>query len=315
MNTPAYAQKRILNYVVPIFFCFLLLFFAYFDSPATAYASAAPSGAAVDNGTTENGAPPDGTIDGGSIGDGTINDGAVGDGSLGLSGNLGGLEFSLTTGDGSLSATLQILLLLTVIALAPSILIMVTSFTRIIIVFHFARAAVGTQTTPPNQILLGMALFLTLFIMSPTLVRINNEALTPLNNGTIGQEAAITAAIEPVRDFMFNQMEVSHNEKDIDMFLNIAGISNVETRDDIPTTVLIPAFILNELRTAFIIGFFIYIPFIVIDMVVASTLMSMGMMMLPPTTISMPFKILLFVIVDGWTLIVDQVVRTFSFVT
>lgn len=227
-----------------------------------------------------------------------------------LEGDLGGLTFQFSgDGTGSLSSTLQILLILTVIALAPSILIMLTSFTRIVIVLHFVRTALGTQTTPPNQVLIGLSLFLTLFIMSPVFMQINDNAVKPLANGDISVEAAFDAGMAPIREFMFEQMEGS--EKDLQLFLDIAGIDEVNSRDDVPTTVLIPAFIISELRIAFIIGFLIYIPFLIIDMVVSSTLMSMGMMMLPPTTISMPFKILLFVVADGWDLIIGQVVRTF----
>lgn len=227
-----------------------------------------------------------------------------------LEGDLGGLTFQFSgDGTGSLSSTLQILLILTVIALAPSILIMLTSFTRIIIVLHFIRTALGTQTTPPNQVLIGLALFLTVFIMSPVFSKVNTEALQPLSNGEISTEEAFDRGLAPIREFMFNQMEGS--EKDLQLFLNIAGIEEVNGRDDVPTEVLIPAFIISELRIAFIIGFLIYIPFLIIDMVVSSTLMSMGMMMLPPTTISMPFKILLFIVADGWDLIIGQLVKTF----
>lgn len=227
-----------------------------------------------------------------------------------LEGDLGGLTFQFSgDGTGSLSATLQILLILTVISLAPSILVMLTSFTRIVIVLHFLRTALGTQTTPPNQILIGLSLFLTVFIMAPTFNQINEQALKPLSNGDISYEQAFEAGMEPIREFMFDQMDGS--EKDLSMFLEIAGIDSVETRADVPTRVLIPAFILSELRIAFTIGFLIYIPFLIIDMVVSSTLMSMGMMMLPPTTISMPFKILLFIMADGWDLIIGQLVRTF----
>ncbi|MCR5431443.1 MAG: flagellar type III secretion system pore protein FliP [Lachnospiraceae bacterium] len=239
----------------------------------------------------------------------TSNDGTDTDPAY-LEGDLGGLTFRFDNdGSGSLSATLQILLLLTVISLAPSILIMLTSFTRTIIVLHFVRTALGTQTTPPNQVLIGIALFITLFVMSPVFIRINTEAIVPLQNGEISMEEAFDRGLGPIREFMFDQMEGS--EKDLELFLDIAGIDGVESRDDVPTTTLIPAFILSELRIAFIMGFLIYIPFLVIDMVVSSTLMSMGMMMLPPTTISMPFKILLFVVADGWDLIVGQLVRTF----
>jgi flagellar biosynthetic protein FliP len=226
-----------------------------------------------------------------------------------LNGAFGPLEFSLNTDeDGeSLSATLQILLVLTVISLAPSILIMVTSFTRILIVLHFVRSALGTQTTPPNQILIGLSLFLTFFIMSPVITQINDNALQPLSAGEISQEEAFEAGVAPVRKFMLEQTEV----KDLRLFLDIAQITEVDTEEDIPITVIIPSFIISELRSAFIIGFLLYIPFIVIDMVVASTLMSMGMMMLPPTMISMPFKILLFIMADGWNLIIGAVVKTF----
>lgn len=222
------------------------------------------------------------------------------------------INISSNAGSAGLSGALQILLVLTVISLAPSILIMVTSFTRILIVLHFTRSALGTQTTPPNQILIGLSLFLTLFIMSPVFSKVNTEALQPLSEGKITQEQAIEKGIEPLREFMFQQT----NRKDLKLFLEIGNISSEDldgNKENIPTTVLIPAFIISELRTAFIIGFLIYLPFIIIDMVVASTLMSMGMMMLPPTTISMPFKILLFIMADGWNLIIGQVVKTFYF--
>lgn len=226
-----------------------------------------------------------------------------------LSGSLGPLEFTLNTEEDSenLSSTLQILLILTVITLAPSILIMVTSFTRIIIVLHFVRSALGTNTTPPNQILVSLALFLTFFIMSPVFSQINTEALKPMSEGKISAQEAYETGVKPIRTFMLEQTNV----KDLKTFLDIAEIRDLKTTDDIPITVVIPSFIISELRKAFIIGFLIYIPFIIIDMVVASTLMSMGMMMLPPTMISMPFKILLFIIADGWNLIIGQVVKTF----
>lgn len=223
----------------------------------------------------------------------------------------GGLTVQISGDDmGSLPATLQIILTITVIALAPTILLMVTSFTRILIALHFVRTALGTQTTPPNQVMIGLALFLTLFIMSPVIMKINTEAVAPLSRGEITVDQALELGVEPIRSFMFDQM--GDNEKDLNLFLDIANITEVTSRDDIPTSVLIPAFIINELRAAFIMGFVIYIPFIIIDMVVASTLMSMGMMMLPPTTISMPFKILLFVVADGWSLVIGSVVNTFS---
>ena len=219
------------------------------------------------------------------------------------------LNLTLTMGDeeGSLSGTLQMLLVLTVISLAPSILVMMTSFTCIIVVLHFVRTALGLTSTPPNNVLIGLSLFLTFFIMSPVFSRVNTEALEPLAAGEITQEEAIEAAMDPMREFMINQTR----EQDIQLFLDIADIDSVSDWDDIPTTVIIPAFIISELRAAFIIGFMIYIPFIIIDMVVASTLMSMGMMMLPPTTISMPFKVLLFIMADGWNLIIGQLVQSF----
>ena len=227
----------------------------------------------------------------------------------GKSNNDFNLNITSNAGSASLSSTLQILLVLTVISLAPSILIMVTSFTRIIIVLHFTRTALGTNSTPPNQVVIGLALFLTFFIMAPTFTKINTEAIQPLQNGEITQEEAFDKGLQPLRSFMFEQT----NRKDIKLFLNIADVDadNIENLEDIPTTTLIPAFLISELRTAFIIGFLIYIPFIIIDMVVASTLMSMGMMMLPPTTIAMPFKLLLFILADGWNLIIGQVVQTF----
>ena len=223
------------------------------------------------------------------------------------------LNLSYSNGNGEFSSTIQILLVLTLISLAPSLLIMLTSFTRIIIVLHFTRAALNTQTAPPNQVLIGLALFLTIFIMSPIFNQINEEAIQPFNNGEITQEEAIEAGMQPLREFMYGQTQ----RKDVRLFMDISGeIDKVEdpnefTEDDVPTYVLVPSFIISELRTAFIIGFIIYIPFIIIDMVVASTLMSMGMMMLPPTTISLPFKILLFVFADGWNLVIGSLVKTF----
>lgn len=226
----------------------------------------------------------------------------------------GGLSITYNQGSGQMSSNIKILIFLTVIALAPSILIMLTSFTRIIIVLHFTRQAIGTQTAPPNQVLVGLALFLTLFIMSPIFKDINENALKPFDAGQITQEEAIETGLKPLREFMYEQTQV----KDLNLFLDISNEADAATDDNgkivlenIPISVLIPSFILSELRTAFIIGFLIYIPFIVIDMVVASTLMSMGMMMLPPTTISMPFKILLFVLADGWDLVIGSLVKTF----
>ncbi len=221
-------------------------------------------------------------------------------------------QFNITSnaGSSSLSASMKMILVLTLLSLAPFLLVMVTSFTRIIVVLHFVRSALGTQTSPPNQVLIGIALFLTLFIMAPVMTQINKDCIQPYDKGKLTQEEALNAGLKPIRKFMFEQT----NRKDIRLFMEIEKQSNdvsIEKEDEIPTLVLIPAFMISELRIAFIIGFLIYLPFIVIDMVVASTLMSMGMMMLPPTTISMPFKILLFVLADGWNLVIGQLVKTF----
>ena len=215
------------------------------------------------------------------------------------------ISVGISAGDGSdMASVLQMLLVLTVIALAPSILIMLTSFTRIVIVLHFTRTALGTQTIPPNQIIVGLSLFLTLFVMSPTFNEVYQSAVVPLSNNEISMQEAYETGI------MLKQT----SNKDLDTFLKIKGFEagSIASEDDIPTEILIPAFIISELRIAFIIGFLIYLPFIVIDMVVSSTLMSMGMMMLPPTTISMPFKILLFVMADGWSLIIGNLMTTFK---
>lgn len=210
-------------------------------------------------------------------------------------------------GNGEINGALRILITLTLIALAPILIILLTSFTRIIIVLHFTRNALNTQTAPPNQVMIGLALFLTFFIMSPTINQIRTTAIEPFDKGQIEQAEALELAMKPIREFMYPQTQM----KDVDMFMEISGTEWSGDVEEIPNAVLIPSFIVSELRTAFIIGFIIYIPFIVIDMVVASTLMSMGMMMLPPTTISMPFKILLFVLADGWNLVIGNVVKTF----
>lgn len=221
-------------------------------------------------------------------------------------GNVDGLSISYNNDSGSISSPIKIILFLTVISLAPSILIMMTSFTRIIVVLHFVRAAIGTQTAPPNQILVGLALFLTFFIMWPTFTQINEEAIQPLDAGEITMEQALDIGQKPLREFMYGQTQT----KDLELFVDISG-ETYDSYDEVPMTTLIPAFIISELRAAFIIGFLIYIPFIVIDMVVSSILMSMGMMMLPPTTISLPFKILLFILADGWDLVIGGLVKTF----
>ncbi|HKM05135.1 MAG TPA: flagellar type III secretion system pore protein FliP [Lachnospiraceae bacterium] len=217
------------------------------------------------------------------------------------------LTVTYNDGNGEVAGSLRILMTLTAIAIAPMLIICVTSFTRILIVLHFTRTALNTQTAPPNQVLIGLTLFLTFFIMSPVISQINDTAIKPFDAGEITQEEAFEAGMEPLRQFMYEQTK----SKDASMFMQIAEKEWDGTLEQIPNTVLIPSFIVSELRTAFIIGFLIYIPFIIIDMVVASTLMSMGMMMLPPTTISMPFKILLFVLADGWNLIIINLVKTF----
>ena len=220
-------------------------------------------------------------------------------------------KLTLTVGtDGELSSTMRILIFLTLISLAPTLLIMMTSFTRIIIVLHFTRSALNTQTSPPNRVLIGIALMLSIFIMSPVLNEINENALQPFNQGEITQEQFFEEAQKPIREFMEGETRTS----DLNLFLEIAGIEDtVTSNEEIPFVVLCCAFMLSELKTAFIIGFCIYIPFLIIDMVVASALMSMGMMMLPPTTVSLPFKILLFVLADGWTLVIANLVETFQY--
>mgnify|MGYP000474406815 CR=1 FL=1 len=208
------------------------------------------------------------------------------------------------------SSSIQILLLLTVLSLAPSIIIMMTSFTRIIIVLSFLRNALGTQQMPPNQVLIGLALFLSLFIMRPVISDINTQAYEPFNKGEITQEEAFENAEKVIKSFMLKQF--GDEEKDLAFFVSLAKIETpIQNPMDLPLTVVIPAFIINELTIAFKMGFLIYIPFLIIDMVVSSTLMSMGMMMLPPVMISLPFKILLFIMVDGWTLISKTLVSSF----
>ncbi|WP_242839489.1 flagellar type III secretion system pore protein FliP [Butyrivibrio sp. NC2002] len=210
-------------------------------------------------------------------------------------------------GNGTINGALRILITLTLIALAPTILIMMTCFTRIIIVLHFTRSAIGTQTSPPNQVLLGLALILTFFIMQPTIEEVYKTAIVPFENGEIDQQALFDTGMIPIREFMYGQTQT----KDVRLFMEIDQIEWDGELDSIPNAVLVPSFLVSELRTAFIIGFLIYVPFIVIDMVVSSVLMSMGMMMLPPTTISLPFKILLFVLADGWNLLIGSLVKTF----
>jgi flagellar biosynthesis protein FliP len=205
------------------------------------------------------------------------------------------------------SNALQILLLIGGISILPAILFTVTGFTRILIVLSFVRSALGTQNTPPNQALIGIALFLTLFVMMPTISAIKKDAWDPYSKHAISTSQAISRAEEPLREFMFKQTRT----QDLSLFVNLAHISQPQTRAQIPTYVLIPAFIMSELKTAFEIGFLIFLPFLLIDLIVSSTLMSMGMIMLPPSFISLPFKILLFVLVDGWDLITNSLVKSF----
>lgn len=224
-----------------------------------------------------------------------------------ISVNFGGTD-NENTETSATTNTMQLVFLVVLLALAPSIFMVLTCFTRIIIVFHFLRSALGTQQMPPNQVMIGLALFLTIFLMSPTFEKINAEAVQPLSRGEITQEEAVTRGLSPLREFMFKQAD----KKDIALFSQLAGKSyDVDVLEEIPTTVLIPSFILGEVTKGFKIGFLIYMPFIVIDMVVASTLMAMGMMMLPPAMISLPFKILLFIMVNGWNLVVESLILTF----
>ena len=202
---------------------------------------------------------------------------------------------------------LQVLFILTILALAPSIMIMVTAFTRIIVVLGFLRQALGTQQMPPMQVLTALAIFLTFFIMAPTLQNINEQALQPYQKGYLSFTQALDNAEAPLRDFMFKQTR----ENDLSLFMSIAAQEKPANKDEVPTRALIPAFMISELKTAFQIGFILFIPFLIIDMVVASILLSMGMMMLPPIMISLPFKIMLFVLVDGWSLLVGSIVRGF----
>ena len=219
---------------------------------------------------------------------------------------------SLTIGGGAdqskASTAVQLIMMLTVLSLAPAILLMLTSFTRIIIVLSLIRHALSTQSMPPNQILVGLAMFLTFFIMGPTWQKVNTEALQPYYEDRISGKDAMEAASKPLKTFMLKQTR----EKDIALFVKISGDKRPEKPEDVSLITLIPAFVISEMKTAFQIGFIIYLPFFVIDMVVSSVLLSMGMMMLPPIMISMPFKLLLFVLVDGWYLIVGSIVQSFK---
>ena len=210
------------------------------------------------------------------------------------------------------SSALQLLVLLTILSLAPAIIIMMTSFTRIVIVLSLLRQALGTQQLPPNQILIGLAIFMTFLVMGPTIDAVNAQALQPFLNGSISQPVAIDRAAGPVREFMITQIDRYRNWEDVEMFNAFTGRPPPKTWGDVGTMTLIPAFMLGELKTAFMIGFTIYLPFLVIDMVISTVLISMGMMMLPPALISLPFKLLLFVLVDGWRLIVMNLISGFQ---
>jgi len=205
------------------------------------------------------------------------------------------------------SNAVQLLILVAGLTLVPALLFTVTGFTRILVVLGFIRTGLGTPTAPPNQVLVGIAFFLTVFVMAPTLTEIKKDAVDPLTAGKISQTQAIERGQEPLRDFMFRQTR----DKDLALFVDLAKLPRPKTRADVPTYTLIPAFVISELKTAFQIGFLIFLPFLVIDLVVSSTLMSMGMVMLPPVFISLPFKILLFVLVDGWNLITRSLVESF----
>lgn len=219
----------------------------------------------------------------------------------------GGLQLSPAT-TSALSNPVSLALLLGALSLLPAVLIMVTAFTRIVIVLGFTRSALGTQGVPPNQVLIGLALFLTLFVMGPVLKQVNDDAIQPMLHGQITQSQAYDRGIEPLRGFMFKQVR----SQDLQLFVDLSGKGKPANPKDVPTTTLIPAFIISELRTAFLIGFIVFVPFVVIDLVVSAALSAMGMAMLPPSLISLPFKLLLFVAVDGWYLLVSSLVRSFA---
>lgn len=220
-----------------------------------------------------------------------------------------GLSINLSEGDDptAFSPAIKIVALLTILSVAPAILLMMTSFTRILIVLSFVRQALGTMTMPPNQVLVGLSLFLTMFTMSPVLKQVHERALTPYLNKAITQDQALEEFSKPVRGFMLSEVR----EADLALFFNIGKIPKPQNSNDVPFNILMPAFMISELKTAFMIGFLIYIPFLVIDMVVSSVLMAMGMLMLPPTIVSLPFKLVLFVLVDGWSLIIGSLVKSF----
>lgn len=218
------------------------------------------------------------------------------------------LGFKTTDNPNEVVNAVKLILIMTVLTLAPAILIMMTGFTRIIIVLSFLRQAMGVQQMPPNQLLVGLALFLTFFVMQPAFNEMNTTGIQPYIAGKISQDLAITNTLAPLRKFMFNQTR----DADLALFLRLSKVDKPKTRADVPTMVLVPAFVVSELKTAFQIGFIIFLPFLVIDIVAASVLMAMGMMMLPPVVISLPFKIMLFVMVDGWGLLIGSMVKSFG---
>lgn len=217
------------------------------------------------------------------------------------------VEVGKATKPDDVAVTLQIVFLMTILSLAPAILILTTAFTRIVVVLHFLRQAMGTQQVPPSQVLIGLAMFLTFFVMAPTWNRVNQEAIQPYMKSTITIQQAYDRGIVPVREFMLRQTR----EEDLALFVKLANVDKPQTRDDVPIHALIPAFAISELRIGFQIGFLLFIPFLVIDMVISSILLSMGMMMLPPVLISLPFKILLFILVDGWHLVIRSLLESF----
>jgi flagellar biosynthetic protein FliP len=223
------------------------------------------------------------------------------------------LSFNVNEASGpkETSLSLMILFLVTILSLAPAIVMSVTSFTKVVIVFDFVRRALSLQNLPPNQVMMGLALFVTFFIMAPTIGKINDQSLQPYLNGKIGQSEFIDGSLKPLREFMIRQLG-KDGAKDVALFLRIGKVQNVKSFDDVPSYVLVPAFMLSEIKKAFIIGIYIFIPFIVIDLIVASALLAMGFMMLPPVMISLPLKLILFILIDGWNLLVLELVRSYK---
>jgi len=218
------------------------------------------------------------------------------------------MGFKTTQNPTEVVSAIKMVLVLTVLTLAPAILIMMTGFTRILIVLSFLRQAMGVQQLPPNQLLVGLSLFLTFFVMGPAFTEINQKAVQPYLSGNLSQDLAVENALAPLRRFMFTQTR----DQDLGLFVKLSKISQPKTRADVPTIVLVPSFIVSELKTAFMIGFIIFLPFLIIDILAASVLMAMGMMMVPPIVISLPFKIMLFVLVDGWSLLIGSMVKSFG---